>query len=333
MLGHPTPMPTVSVVGAGHVGAAIASALVLLGTSQRIVLYDRHLARAEGEAWDIEDTTPLVHEVTVHPTDDYRDLAGSDVVVLTVGANLQPGQSRLDVLPENAEIFRSVIPELDRAVPDATLVIVSNPVDVLTRIAIECSARPEHRIFGSGTVVDTARLRYQLAQVLGASPEDTHVHVLGEHGDSQFVAWSSASIGAIPLAEYPIPAGTTLPEIQAQCQASTRRRGFDIYNRKGYTNYGVAAAVCRLVESIRRDEQRTYTVSTRALPEYGIGEDLVLGLPCTIGRGGISRRLVLGRDAAERRLLERSAAVLAAAYASLPQAPPAPPPTPPPAPG
>ncbi len=203
MPGRPTSASTAAVLGAGHVGAAVAHTLILRRIAERVVLFDRHRARAEGEAWDIDDTTPLLQEGQIRPTDDYRDLAESDVVVIGVGANITVGQSRLEVLSENAGLIRSVMGELDRAAPEAAVVVLGNPVDVLTRLAIECSARPEPLIMGTGTLVDTARLRYQLAMALGANPDDTSVPVLGEHGDSQFVAWSTAAVGAIPLEAFP----------------------------------------------------------------------------------------------------------------------------------
>ena len=169
---------------------------------------------------------------------DNRDLADSDVVVVTVGANIKAGQSRLEVLGQNADLIRSVMTELDNVSGEAIVVIATNPVDILTRIAIACSSRPEHQILGSGTVVDTARLRYRLAATLGVDAEDTLVHILGEHGESQFVAWSSAAIGSIPLASFPLPSGMSLAQIQADCETATRRRGADIHTRKGYTSYG-----------------------------------------------------------------------------------------------
>jgi L-lactate dehydrogenase len=308
---------SVAVLGAGHVGAAITHTLVLQGIAERVILHDRQRARAEGEAWDIGDTTPLLHEGTVLPTDDYRDLADSDVVVVTVGANIKSGQSRLEVLGQNADLIRSVMGELDKVSREAVVVIATTPVDILTRIAIACSARPEHQILGSGTVVDTARLRYRLAATLGVDAEDTLVHVLGEHGDSQFAAWSSAAIGSIPLASFPVPSGMSLAQIQADCETTTRRRGADIHARKGYTSYGIAAAVYRISASILRDEGKIFTVSARALPDYGIGSEIALGLPRAIGRKGVARRLLLQLNAEEQGRLEKSAMVLATAYRSL----------------
>jgi L-lactate dehydrogenase len=313
----------VAIIGAGHVGAAVANAIVLLRACVTVVLYNRTLARAEGEAWDIDDTTPLLHEVDVLATDDYADVAGSDVVVVTVGVSIQQGQTRLDIIRQNAGLIRAVMAELDRYAPEAVVIVVSNPVDVLTRIAMEASARPEHLVMGSGTVLDTARLRYQLAQELGVDHQDVHAHVIGEHGDSEFAVWSSAAIGGIPLAQYPLPNGKSFDDLQSACLEGTRRRGYAIFERKGHTNYGVAVAVCQIIESVLRDEKRVLSVSVRAPAAYGIGTDVVLGLPSVVGKDGVARTLVLPMDAEERGRLARSAAVLAGAYrACRPAAPP-----------
>jgi L-lactate dehydrogenase len=305
----------VSVIGAGHVGAAVANALVLLRACDRVVLYDRNAERAEGEAWDIADAVPLLAEMTVAPTSDVGDLGGSDVVVVTVGAASAPGQSRLDLLGVNAGIVAGVMGDLDRVCPDAVVLLVSNPVDVLTRIAIEHSARPPRRIVGAGTVLDGARLRHRLGKLLGVEQEDVHVYVIGEHGDSSFPVWSSATVGAVPLAAYRLPDGTPLARLQDALTSSTRRRGLDIIDRKGYTSYGVAAAVARIVRAVVRDEKRIFMVAVPAAPEYGIGA-VVLGLPAIVGRHGIDRQLVLPLTPDEQQRLEASAAILEASYRS-----------------
>jgi L-lactate dehydrogenase len=203
----------VGIVGAGNVGAAIANALVLLGKAATIVLFDRNLSKAEGQAWDISDAIPLLAELDVVPSNRYDDLADSDIIVVTVGAPHRPGQTRLDLLCTNTGILCPLMQELDRVAPDANVIIVSNPVDVLTRIAIETSTRSEHLIFGTGTVLDTARLQYQLGKVFNVDKYDVHVPVIGEHGERQFPVWSNAAIGMIPLTEFPLPQGTSLRQI------------------------------------------------------------------------------------------------------------------------
>ncbi|MFN6484421.1 MULTISPECIES: L-lactate dehydrogenase [unclassified Nostoc] len=307
----------VGIIGAGNVGANIANDLVLLGKCVTVVLFDRTLSKAEGQAWDIEDTIPLLKDMEIIASNQYEDLADSDIIVVTVGVRQKEGQSRLDILNDNAEIVRSTMKELDRVAPNSIVLIVSNPVDVLTRIAIASSTRAENLIFGSGTVLDTARLRYQLGKRLNVSKQDVRVYVIGEHGDSEFVVWSSAFIGGIPLAEFPIPQGATLEEIQQEYAELTRKRGYNISERKGNTSYGISIVVCQLVETILRDEKQIFPVSARADSNYRVGSEVVLGLPCIISSQGIERQLVLPRNAHEQRLLEESATKLNEAYNSL----------------
>ncbi|MBD2775957.1 malate dehydrogenase [Iningainema tapete] len=308
----------VGVIGAGNVGAAVANDLVLLGTCVTVVLYDRTLAKAEGEAWDIEDAIPLLEEMDVIPTDKYEDLADCDVIVITVGVQPKQGQSRLDVLDQNAEIITDLIKDLDRVAPNAILILISNPVDVLTRIAIATSTRSENLIFGSGTVLDTARLRYQLGKLLNVSKQNVHVYVLGEHGNSEFILWSSAYISGILLTEFPLPPGTSLEIIKQNYSEITRKRGSEISQRKGNTDFGVATVATQLIDTILRDEKRVFTVSVKADSSYGIG-DVVLGLPCIIGKQGIERKLVIPRNPQEQHQLEESAAKLEEAYNYLPK--------------
>jgi L-lactate dehydrogenase len=238
---------TVSVVGAGHVGSAVANALVLLRVCDRVVLYDRDPALAEGEAWDIADTVPLLSEVEVTAAAGYADLGGSDVVVITAGVTLGPGQTRLDLLTANANTIVGIVGELHRACPGAVVILVTNPVDVLTRIGVEASARPAHLILGCGTVLDGARLQQRLGQLLDVERESVHAYVVGEHGDSSFPVWSSATVGAIGLEQFGLPGGRSWPQVKDELAAATRRRGMSIHERKGFTSYGVAAAVARIV--------------------------------------------------------------------------------------
>lgn len=304
----------VGIVGAGNVGAAIANALVLLGKSTSIVLFDRNLSKAEGQVWDISDAIPLLAEMDVMPSHHYNDLADADIIVITVGVLHRPGQTRLDELSANAPILCSLMQELDRVAPHAIVIIVSNPVDVLTRIVMETSTRSQHLIFGSGTILDTARLQYQLGKVLNVDKDDVHVPVIGEHGESQFPVWSTAVVGMMPLTEFPLPKGVSLEQIQAELSQVTRDRGIDILQRKGHTSYGIATVIAQLIDAILRDEKRAFTVSTKADPTYGVGSEVVLGLPCIIGRHGIESRLVLPRNEIEQILLQASAAKLEDVY-------------------
>jgi L-lactate dehydrogenase len=307
---------TVAVVGAGRVGSAVANALVLLRVCDRVVVYDRDLALAEGEAWDIADTVPLLSEMEVTPAAGYADLGDPDVVVVTAGVTLGPGQSRLDLLGANADTIAGIVGELDRICPGAVVVLVTNPVDVLTRIAIETSARPAHLILGCGTVLDGARLRQRLGELLDIERESVHAYVIGEHGDSSFPVWSSATVGAIRLEQFELPEGRAWPQVKGELAAVTRQRGMSIHERKGFTSYGVAAAVARIVRAVARDEKRIFMVSVLAAKEYGIGP-VVLGLPCVIGAAGVDRQLPLTMSAEEHQMLRNSAAILDKAYRSL----------------
>jgi len=307
----------VGIVGAGHVGVELAYALVLLRTCQQVILFDRTLSKAQGEAWDIEDAIPLLSEMDLLPSDQYEELADCDVITITVGASMHKDEDRLALLGRNADIIRSVIKELDRVAPNAIIILVSNPVDVLTRIAIETSTRSENLIWGSGTVLDTARLKYQLGKQLNIDKQDVYVYILGEHGNSEFIAWSSASIGLVPLDEFFVQQGTTLEKIKQDYVEFTRQRGYSIFDRKGYTSYGVATVVTQLIKAILRDEKKIFTVSSKADAKYKIGSEVALGLPCIIGQQGIERKLVLPRNQEEQRLLEASATKLKEAYSSL----------------
>ena len=309
---------TVSVIGAGHVGSAVANALTLLRVCDRVVLYDHDLALAEGEAWDIADAVPLLAEMEVTAAAGYADLAGSDVVVVTAGVTLGPGQTRLDLLSANADTIGGIVGELDRVCPAAVVILVTNPVDVLTRIAIETSTRPAHLIFGCGTVLDGARLRHRLGELLDVEQESVHAYVVGEHGDSSFPVWSSATVGAIGLEQFELPEGRTWPQVKAELAAAIRRRGMGIHQRKGCTSYGVAVAVARLVRAVINDEKRIFMVSVLAAAEHRT-RPVVLGLPCVIGAGGINRHLQLAMSAGEQQMLQRSAAILDQAYRSLPE--------------
>jgi L-lactate dehydrogenase len=306
---------TVGVVGAGHVGTAVTYALVLLGACRRLVLFDRNRHRAEAEAWDIEDGVPLLDEVEMLPTSSYDDLAGADIVVVTVGES-KMRTSRLELLGKNAEVIREVIDRLDEVAPNAVVIVTTNPVDVLTRIAMERSTRPDHLIMGTGTLLETARLSHRLGRALEVDQGDVHVYVIGEHGQSAFPVWSSAQVGSIRLDDFHLPSGDPVSTIRDDVAAGVLTRAFDIVDRKGYTNQGLAVAVASIVHCVRRDQKQLLVLSGRPRPEYRIG-DVVLGLPCIVGRSGIERQLVLSLTADEQERLGRSAAILDAAYQSV----------------
>lgn len=306
---------TVGVLGAGHVGAAVANALTLLGACRRIVLFDRKIEHAEAEAWDIEDGVPLLDEVEIVPTSSYSDLGTADVVVVTVGEAGVRG-SRLELLAPNAAVIRDVVDALDEVAPDAVVIMATNPVDVLTRIAMERSTRADNLIMGTGTLLETARLAHQLGHLLDVDQRDVHALVIGEHGASAFPVWSSAQVGSVSLEDFDLPNGQPLTTVRDDLAQQVLQRAFDIIQRKGYTSQGLAVAVACIVRCVRRDQKQLLVLSSRPRAEYRIG-DVVLGLPCIVGRLGVERQLVISLTAHEQECLARSAGILDDAYRSL----------------
>ncbi|MEV6319348.1 hypothetical protein [Streptomyces sp. NPDC051776] len=302
-------------LGAGHLGSAIANALVLREVARRVVLYDRRLARAQGEAWDIGDAVPHLQEQEVEETDDLGDLSGVGVVVVAVGPTVETGQNRLELFDVNASLIADTMAALDVVVPDAVVLIVSNPVDLLTRVAVEHTRRPPGLVLGSGTVNDTARLRYALARRIGVDHANVHAYIIGEHGQSAFAVWSSALAGGIHVEDFPTGPGTgSWEEVKRELELFTHSRGAEIHRRKGYTNFGTATAIASIVRSVVRDEKRILPVSCPAAPGYGLPPGAVLSLPCVVGAAGAEQCLTLPLNGTESALLASSHTALQEVY-------------------
>lgn len=307
----------VSVIGAGNVGAAIANAMMLLQACNNITIYNKNLQRAQGQAWDISDAIPLVGECRVTATNDYKDLADSEVVAVTIGAKQQEGQTRLELLRENAKIIEETMKELDIHAPEAIVIIVSNPVDVLTRIAIESSKRDPNKIIGSGTILDTARIRDFLGDALGINRKNLHVYIVGEHGDSEFVVWSNAYVSSIKLESFVKNAGMDFEKLKEEAQNAASKRAYEIISRKGYTSFGIGVSIAKLAKSVLRDEKKILPVSSIVDEFYALPKGLTLSMPCVIGKNGVERRLLLDFNKEERQKLAKSAENLNAAFESL----------------
>ncbi|AWN22493.1 L-lactate dehydrogenase [Deinococcus irradiatisoli] len=299
-------MTKVSIVGAGYVGAATAFAMVLRGTCSELVLVDKNEAKARAEAADISHATPISHATRVS-AGSYADLSGAHLVVLTAGANQRPGESRLELLARNAAVFREMVPQVLGAAPEATLLIATNPVDVMTQLSAQL-AGPERaaRVFGSGTVLDTARLRALIAAQANVDPQHVHGYVLGEHGDSEVVAWSGVTIAGLGLEKFMDAAHKPWnAEVQAQTEHAVRHAAAEIIAVKGMTAYGIGAALARITEAVLRDRRSVLTVSA-VHGRYGAA----LSLPRVVGGAGLLETLTLPLSAAEEAALERSAQVL-----------------------
>ncbi len=314
-MAHPHPH-RVAIVGAGHVGATAAYALLLSGVAPEIVLIDIDTRRAEGEAMDLAHAVPFSDPVRIW-AGTYDDVEGAAVVVLTAGANQRPGETRLELLGRNAAILRDIIPQVVARAPNAILLMTTNPVDVLTWATLTTSAFSPQRVIGSGTILDTARFRSLLSQHFGVDARSVHAHIIGEHGDTEVAAWSIATIGGMPLADFQAASGRVLDDDSRQAIVErTRRAAYEIIARKGATYYAVAAGIVRIIQAIIRDESTVLTVSSRVSGSYGL-EDVCLSLPCIVNRSGVAQLLDPPLTEDEVAALHHSATVLKAAQSTL----------------
>ena len=306
----------VAVVGMGNVGSTFAYALLLSGLAAEIVLIDVNRAKAEGEAMDLSHTEPFSHPTRIW-AGDYADCAGAVVTVVAAGASQRPGETRLDLVKRNADIFRQIIPQVAKNNPDGILLIATNPVDVLTYLSLKLSGMPPQRVIGSGTVLDTARFRHLLSEHFGVDPRSVHAHIIGEHGDSEVPVWSLANIAGMRLPEFAKARGVPYDEEKMDAIfRQTRDAAYAIIERKGATFYAVAAGLMRIVEAILRHQHTIMPVSSSITGAYGIS-DVCLSLPTIMNRDGIEKVLHLELTPSEQAGLRQSAEVLKRTIGSL----------------
>lgn len=299
----------ISIIGAGFVGSTTAYALILEGLASEIVIVDINKDKAVAEAMDLSHGASFVKPVDIK-AGDYEDTKDSDIVIITAGVGLKHGETRLDLINKNLKVFKSIIPEVVKYNPNSILLVVSNPVDILTQITYKLSGFPKERVIGSGTVLDTSRFRYMLSEHFKIDARNIHTYIIGEHGDSEIAAWSLTSIAGMNADQYcdellggcDINFKTTMPK-------KVKNAAYEILNRKGYTNYGVAVAIRRIVEAIVRDEKAILTVSSLFTGEYGI-EDVYLGIPTVIGKSGMEKILQVPLNDEELKSLKESAEIL-----------------------
>lgn len=309
------------VVGSGFVGATAAYALVMRGVGRRVVLVDQNRARAEAEADDILHAVPFAHplEVTVG---DYADLAGCKVVIVSAGVGQKPGETRLQLLGRNTQVFKQVIPNVLQHAPNAVLLIATNPVDVMTHIAARYAGElgvPSTRVIGSGTTLDTARLRSLIGRHLKVDPQHIHAYVLGEHGDSEVLAWSQVTVGGIPLEEFCNGRAISIcPDDYAAIDEKVRRAAYHIIAGKGATYYGIGSAIARIVEVILQDERSLLTVCTPTEDVAGV-KNVTVSLPNLVGGEGIVQTFFPNLNEAETAALRASAQVVRSAIEELDQ--------------
>ncbi len=311
----PSHRTRISVIGCGHVGTSCAYAILQNHLAREIVLIGDTEDHVHGEALDLQQAVPLGTPVKIF-AGTYRDAAASSIVIMTVGIPAKFSGSRLDMLAGNVVIVRGCIRKLMAEGFDGVLIIATNPVDVLTFIAQKESGLPASQVIGSGTLLDTERLRHILGEKLNVDPRSVHAVVIGEHGDSSVAVWSAAQVAGIPLALY--PGASTLPS-QEELLISVRHAGPEVASLKGNTCFAIAACVTRICEAILRDERSVLLVSTLMSGQYGL-HDVSLSTPCIVGNCGVESALELHLNAAEQKALEASAAILQHAYAQLPPA-------------
>ncbi len=300
----------VTIIGAGSVGATIAYTMAVNGIATEVVMIDINESKSLGEALDIRQGVSFCPPISIY-AGSYEDAKGSDVVILTSGVARKPGQSRLDLAQTNVNITKSIIPNIVKAAPDAIYVIVANPVDILTYTFHKCSGLPENHIIGSGTILDTARLRARLAEYYSINLQNVHAYVYGEHGDSSFVPWSLSTIANIPIDSYMDCLSDTNKQLipalnHEEVENYIRKSGGKIIARKGATFYAVAVSVCHIVKSIFSGADTTMTVSTMHHGEYGL-EDICLSTMAIIGPDGVRGKIVAPLTDEETALLHKSA--------------------------
>ena len=312
-------MNKISVLGTGSVGSTIAYSIAIMGLAAEIVMIDINREKALGEALDIRQGTPFCTPCSIY-AGDYPDAAGSNIVVLTSGLPRKPGQSRLELAQSNVNITKMIIPEITKYAPDATYVIVSNPVDILTYTFNKFSGLPENRIIGSGTILDTARLRSRLSEYYNISQNNIHAYVFGEHGDSSFIPWSVANISNVPIAECPkVFANNKIanPELDLkEIEDYVRKSGARVIARKGATFYAVSMSVCHICKCVLSGIDTTMTVSTMMHGEYGI-DDVCLSILNAVGHGGVRNKVNISLTDEETAKLRHSADTLKAVLKNL----------------
>jgi len=309
----------IGIVGAGMVGSSSAFALVMKGVGREIVLVDLNRARAQAEANDIYHAVPFAHPLTIR-AGDYAELEGAKVVVIAGGVAQKPGETRLELLKRNAVVFHQIVPCVLKNAPEAILLIVTNPVDIMTHLAAQFAAEfgvPSTRVIGSGTTLDTARFRALLGRHFDVDPQHVHAYVLGEHGDSEVLVWSQATIAGLTLEKFAKIQNKPLQHTERQgIDENVRRAAYQIIAGKGATYYGIGSAVARIVDVILHDQRAILTICAKVSDVPGC-EGVTLALPRLVGGKGELAVLPLPLDSTEADVLRRSAAILREAIDSL----------------
>lgn len=298
-----------AIIGCGFVGASAAFSLVESGIFSELVLIDANREKAEGEAMDLSHGMPFVRPIDIY-AGNYDDLSDCGLIIVTAGANQKPNETRMDLVNKNVGIFKSIIPEIKKRDCEGILLIVSNPVDILTYVALKLSGFPANRVIGSGTVLDTARLKYLLGEHLDVDSRSVHAFIIGEHGDSELAVWSSANVSGIGLNHFCELCGHyNHMEAMQKLYEDVRDSAYEIIRKKGATYYGIAMAVRRIAECVVRNERSILPVSSLIQGHYGLN-DICMGVPTVVGSGGVQKVLDIPLNEEEQQKLLTSANAL-----------------------
>lgn len=299
----------VVMIGCGFVGAACSFAIMKSGLFSEMVLIDADKSKAEGEALDISHGVPFAKPIKIY-AGDYDDIKDASLIIVTAGANQKPGETRLDLVKKNISIFKSIIPEIKKREFNGVLLIVANPVDILTTVAQKLSGLPDNKVIGSGTVLDTARLKYELGNHLNVDSRSVHAFIIGEHGDSEIAAWSSANVSGIPLNKFCEMRGHfNHDEAMKRIAENVKNSAYEIIEKKKATYYGVAMAVKRICEAIVRDEKSILPISSMMKGDFGIN-GISLSMPAIVGKDGVECLVPIQLNEEEISKLQQSAQTL-----------------------
>ncbi len=294
-----------SIIGTGSVGATTAYAFLLSGAVTALNLVDLNKEKAHGLKLDLEHALPFTPHTTIDYNDNFKSVKGSDIIIVTAGARQKEGQTRLDLVNTNKRIFDDIIPKMAKAAPKAIFIIVSNPVDVLTLHALKVSKLPKNQVFGSGTILDSARLQSHISQRINVHPSSIDAYVLGEHGDSSFPVYSSANVLGKPLSQFE----EFNAEIAKECFKETKNAAYRIIHDQGFTCYSIATALREIAEAIYEDKKVVFPLSTMLDNYYG-HSNICLSVPCILGRNGIEKTLKVPLNKGEQLSLRKSVQTL-----------------------
>jgi L-lactate dehydrogenase len=295
----------VAIIGAGYVGATAAYALFIDGTASEIALIDINKEKVEGEALDLVHGTLFTPFTKITYGDNYSLCKDASIVIITAGAGQRPGETRLDLTKKNVVVMKEIIPKITEVNKDCILLMVTNPLDILTYLAIKLSRFPENRVFGTGTILDTARFRQLLGEYYKINPQSIHAYILGEHGDSEFPVWGSANIAGVPLKDFEKYNKKALDNIFEK----TKTAAYEIISRKGATYYAIGLAINKIVKTILTDQNEVLPISCMLNDYYGIN-DVCLSIPVMLSKEGIKKKIKLPLDINEQEMLINSAKII-----------------------